>query len=183
MADLTLLQRSPLETPFLTMVSIRVDPDSDGGRGIEDVLGTALPRTCGVVTRNGAHSVLWLGPDEWLVVSESGTGSLAGELRAAATGSVSAVVDVSANRVLLELSGTTARDVLEKGCPIDLHPRVLADDTAVLTTLARVPVLLWKVDETLFRVLPRSSFAPYIGRWLLDAMEEFAPWDQSAGSS
>jgi sarcosine oxidase subunit gamma len=183
MADVSLLQRSPLKTPFVSMVSIRVDPDSGGARGIEGVLGTTLPRTCGVVTRNGAHSVLWLGPDEWLVVSEGGTADIAGDLRAATAGSHAAVVDVSANRTVLELSGAHARDVLEKGCPVDLHPRAFADDTAVTTTLARVPVLLWKVDATLYRILPRSSFAPYVASWLQDAMLEFAPWEQSAGGS
>lgn len=179
MADLTLLHRSPLEAPLFSMVSLRVDPDSDGARSIEGALGTALPRQCGVVTRNGAHSVLWLGPDEWLVVSEAEAGSLIGDLRAATVDAHAAVVDLSANRAVFELSGVNARKVLEKGCPVDLHPRVLADDTAVSTTVARVPVLLWKVDETLFRILPRSSFAPYVESWLRDAMEEFAPWDQS----
>ena len=105
---------------------------------------------------------------------------VAASLRAATGDRHAAIVDVSANRTVLEVAGARAREVLEKGCPVDLHPRVLADDTAVTTTLARIPVLLWKVDRTTFRVLPRASFAPYVARWLLDAMQEFAPLDQSA---
>lgn len=173
MADVNLLARSPLEAPYLSMVSIRVDPDSDGARSIEGVLGTALPRTCGVVTSNGAHSVLWLGPDEWLVVSEVEAGSLVGDLRAAKGDSHAAVVDVSANRVVLELSGANARNVLEKGCPVDLHPRAFGPERAETTTLARVPVLLWQTGVDTYRVLPRASFAAYVGRWLEDAMQEF----------
>jgi sarcosine oxidase subunit gamma len=208
MADLTTLRRSPLdgldtelrsgavegersvrllERPFLGMVSLRVDPDSAAARGIECVLELALPETCGEVARRGEHTVLWLGPDEWLIVSDptvvDGVPDVAARLRAATGGGHAAIVDVSANRTVLEVSGARAREVLEKGCPVDLHPRVVADDTAVTTTLARVPVLLWKLDRTTFRVLPRASFTPYVARWLLDAMQEFAPQARAAGGS
>jgi sarcosine oxidase subunit gamma len=37
-----------------------------------------------------------------------------------------------------------------------------------------VPVLVWKTGEDAFRVLPRASFADHVGRWLIDAMREFA---------
>ena len=38
--------------------------------------------------------------------------------------------------------------------------------------IGSVPVILWKLDEELYRILPRSSFADFLGRWLLDAMAE-----------
>jgi sarcosine oxidase subunit gamma len=196
MADLTPLRHSPvellaaqiragaitgersvrlLEVPYLTMVSVRVDPASETAQRIESVLGTPLPRSCGEVTAHDQHSVLWLGPDEWLVISQADAEEVLDVLRAAVAGDHAAIVDVSANRTVLDLIGHSAREVLEKGCPVDLHPRAFADGTAVATTLARVPVVLWKVDATTFRLLPRSSFAQYVARWLLDAMQEFAP--------
>lgn len=195
MADLTTLRRSPVahmadelrqasqpgavrlvEWPFTTMVSIRVEAGSAAGRAIEAELGMPLPRTVGETTRKGAYDALWLGPDEWLVVAVSETG-LAERLQAAAaaTEGNAQVLDVSANRTVLELGGPQAREVLEKGCPVDLHPRAFADDTAVVTTIARVPVILWKSDETMFRILPRASLAAYVAAWLVDAMQEFTP--------
>lgn len=198
MADLTTLQglrRSPLhdlaaelrdgavpgeravrllEWPFLTMVNIRVEPGSDTARRIEGVLGTGLPEKCGDVTGEGAHSVLWLGPDEWLVVSQAAPESLAASLQSATVDGRAQIVDVSANRTVVEVSGWAAREVLEKGCPADLHPRALADNAAITTTLARVPVLLWKIDAHTFRVMPRASLAQYVAAWLLDAALEFA---------
>jgi sarcosine oxidase subunit gamma len=196
MADLTTLRRSPLEplagrirdgaitgdravrlqeVPHLTMVGIRVDPASETARRVESALGTPLPRRCGEVTAHDQHSVLWLGPDEWLVVSTAGAEEVLDGLRAAVAGDHAAIVDLSANRTVLDLAGPSAREVLEKGCPVDLHPRSFAEGTAVATTLSKVPVLLWKVDATTFRVVPRSSLAQYVARWLLDAMQEFAP--------
>ena len=195
MAELTALRRSPLhhlhercreesttgergvalrEVPFLGMVSIRVQPGSRAFTRLGERLGAGLPEGCGRVTSSGRHSTLWLGPDEWLVVSETDGAVLAAELRDVLAGDRGSVVDVSANRTTLELSGPAAREALEKGCPVDLHPRSFRPGTAVATTLGRVPVLLWQTDETTYRVLPRSSFADYVTRWLLDAITEFS---------
>ena len=162
------------EVPFLAMVGIRVDPASPASVRLAQRLGTDLPRVCGQVTSAGRHSVLWLGPDEWLVISESDPGKLVAELHEALAGDAGSVIDVSANRTTLELSGPAARATLEKGCPVDLHPRSFGPGTAVATTLGRVPVLLWQTGATTYRVLPRSSFADYVARWLLDATTEFA---------
>jgi sarcosine oxidase subunit gamma len=195
MADLATLRRSPLhhlhdrfeaeriagergvalrELPFLTMVSVRVDPGSPAFARLGERLGAELPKTCGRVTSSGRHGVLWLGPDEWLVVSDTEAATLVAELRNALAGDRGAVVDVSANRTTLELTGPAAREALEKGCPADLHPRSFGPGTAVATTLGLVPVLLWQTGATTYRVLPRSSFADYVARWLLDAITEYA---------
>ncbi|MFB6847304.1 sarcosine oxidase subunit gamma family protein [Streptomyces sp. NPDC056373] len=69
------------------------------------------------------------------------------------------VVDVSANRTTLELSGPSARQVLEKACPLDLHPRFFGPGRAVSTTVGPVAVLLWQTGEApAYRLLraPRS---------------------------
>ncbi|MGI5350445.1 sarcosine oxidase subunit gamma [Streptomyces sp. CA-250714] len=162
------------ECPFITMVDVRVDPASPAAERIEKVLGSALPRNCGDTTASGSHTTVWLGPDEWLVLSQADGTDLAAALREALDGEPGSVVDVSANRTTLELRGPYARDVLEKGCPLDLHPRAFGPGQAVLTTVGPVPVLLWQIDaDPGYRLLPRSSFADYLARWLLDAMREY----------
>ncbi|WP_369240181.1 sarcosine oxidase subunit gamma [Streptomyces sp. R21] len=162
------------ERPFLTMVNLRVDPASEAADRIEKTLGAPLPRRCGHTTASGPHTVLWLGPDEWLVVSEAEETAVAAELREVLGEDPGSVVDVSANRTTLELSGPSARQVLEKGCPLDLHPRSFEPGRAVSTTVGPVAVLLWQVDDQpAYRLLPRSSFADYLARWLIDAMSEY----------
>lgn len=194
MDNLTLQRRSPLadlaeriregsvtgdrqvrlaELPFLSMISVRVEPGSPAAAAVEGALGADLPRSCGQVTAHGPHHVLWLGPDEWLIVSEAAPSDVHGALLDAVGDAHAAVVDVSANRTVLELSGLSARSVLEKGCPVDLHPRAFEAGRAVATTLARIPLLLWQVGPDTYRLLPRSSFAQYVACWLLDAMQEF----------
>jgi sarcosine oxidase subunit gamma len=161
------------ETAYAGMVSVRVDPASPAAARVAAVLGTPLPMACGEVTSAGDHHVLWLGPDEWLVVTDAEPVGLADQLEAALGEEPGLVLDVSANRTVLELTGPQARAVLEKGCPVDLHPRAFGPGRAVATTLARVPLLLWQTDDDTYRLLPRSSFADYTGRWLLDAMREY----------
>ena len=168
------------ELPFLTQVGVRIDPDSVGARGIDEALGAPLPRKVAETSRSGEHTALWLGPDEWLVVSEADADSLVDRLRRAAGETPAQVLDLSANRTVIELTGPGARSVLEKGCPADLHPRAFADGSAIVTSLARVPLLVWKVDAEHFRVMPRASLARYVAAWLLDAVREFAPAAEGA---
>ncbi|MFI6370100.1 sarcosine oxidase subunit gamma [Streptomyces sp. NPDC050546] len=162
------------ELPFLTMVNVRVDPASETAGRIEKTLGTRLPRECGHTTASGAHTAVWLGPDEWLVISRYDGTALTAELREALGGDPGSAVDVSANRTTLELRGPSARQVLEKGCPLDLHPRAFGPGRAVSTTVGPVAVLLRQLDDApAYHLLPRSSFADHLARWLIDAMSEF----------
>lgn len=166
------------EVPFLTMVGLRADAGSDAAARLAGVTG-GLPAQCGGVVGNGDTSVLWLGPSEFLVVApteahESLGGDLIQALRDALGGDAGQVVDLSANRTTFELTGPRARAVLEKGCSLDLHPRVFKAGTAFSTEIANIPAVLWKTGEESFRIFPRASFAEFLGRWLLDAMREYA---------
>jgi len=201
MAEPTMLRESPLahlegtmratqggevtlrEVGLQSMISVRVEPGGAAAARIGDAIGCGLPAACGQ-TAAGEHVVLWLGPDEWLVVSRSDRPSaLTALLQRALAGEHGSVVDVSANRTILELGGARARAVLEKGCPVDLHPRAFVPGRAVMTNVGPVPVVLWQTGAAGYRLVPRSSFADYLARWLLDAMTEFAgPPEPASGN-
>jgi sarcosine oxidase subunit gamma len=161
------------EVPFQTMVGVRAVPGSAAAGQIEARLEISLPSACGDVTTDRGVSAVWLSPDEFLVFSDGQPAVLASALTEALGGEPGSVIDLSANRTTFELAGPSARLVLEKGCPLDLHPRSFAVGTAYMTLIGSVPVVLWKTGEDLYRILPRSSFADFLGRWLLDAMAEF----------
>ncbi len=162
------------EVPFLTMVGLRAVAGSEAAGRLEEALGIELPRRCGAVTAAPGLSVLWLSPDEFLAVADRAPADLTAELVTALGDGPGAVLDLSANRTTFALAGPSARSVLEKGCPLDLHPRSLAAGTAYLTMIGAVPVVLWKTGDDSFWILPRSSYADFLGRWLIDAMTEFA---------
>ncbi len=166
------------EEPFLTMVGVRVKHGSEVSERISAITG-GLPGTSGGVSGDSGTSVLWLGPTEFLVVAsmeahEALGGDLIQSLRDALGDGEGQVVDLSANRTTFELTGSRARAVLEKGCSLDLHPRVFAAGTAFSTEIGQIPVILWKTGDESYRIFPRASFADFLGRWLLDAMREYA---------
>ena len=143
-------------------VDLRVDPVDPAANRIGELLGSPLP----VVPNTGSEAVLWLGPDQWLVFGASEQ-----QLRAALGDTTGSVVDVSANRVVFELSGPGARELLEQGCAIDLHPRAFGPGRCAQTLLARANVVLHQVDDApTYRLLVRPSFAGYLRRWLRDAL-------------
>ena len=75
--------------------------------------------------------MLWIGPDEWLVVTpDRRAARIERVLRDALDGQHAALIDVSHSRTILTLSGPDARAVLSNGCPLDFHPRVFVPDAA-----------------------------------------------------
>ena len=163
------------ELPFLTQLSLRVDPSGPGAAVAAAVLGTPLPtQPCTAAATAGDIEVLWLGPDEWLVIAPQRSEALRGALSSALSGH-GAVIDVSAQRTTLHLAGPRARDLLAHGCSIDLHPAVARQGLCVTTLLALAGVTLLVRSDTAddYWILVRSSYAAYLAGWLVDACAEY----------
>ncbi|TWP39070.1 sarcosine oxidase subunit gamma [Leekyejoonella antrihumi] len=158
------------ELAFLTQLSLRLVPESPAVAAVSEALGVALPLEPCSSAVAGEVTVLWLGPDEWLVMTPTGDGETERNLRAAVQGH-GAVIDVSGQRTTVSVSGPRARDLLAHGCSIDLHPRVNHAGSCVQTHLAKAGVAIWTRDDsgTDFWVVVRTSFADYLARWLVDA--------------
>jgi sarcosine oxidase subunit gamma len=165
------------EEPFVTMVELRVDPSGPGATAAAGVLGVELPTTPSTYTKSADTTVIWLGPDEWLVTGTALAGpELEARLRETLSSHGGTAVDVSGQRTTLRLRGPHSRDVLGKGTAIDLHPRIFGEGAAAQTTLGQTGVILLAVDGggVDYRILVRSSFARYLADWLLDAAQEYA---------
>jgi sarcosine oxidase subunit gamma len=158
------------ELPMRSQVELRVD-GAPAGVGV--FLGCELPGP-GAVSGGGDRSVLWCGPAWYLVVGEPGAAEgLEAGLSEALGETFGAVVDVSAQRTTLELSGPRAREVLAHGCSLDLHPRAFGPGRCAQTVLAQAQVILHQTAPDAYHVLVRASYADYLARWLLDAMTEY----------
>lgn len=166
------------EEPFVTMVDLWVDPNGAGATAAAGALGAdALPTTPSTAVDGSDTTVIWFGPDEWLVTSTGRAGEdLEAQLRDAVAEHDGAAVDVSAQRTTLRLRGEHARDVLAKGCSLDLHPSAFGPGAAAQTMLGLAAVVLIPLADngTDYRILVRSSFARYLAEWLVDAAEEYA---------
>jgi sarcosine oxidase subunit gamma len=134
------------------------------------VLGFALPAVPNTLSSRGDRAALWLAPDEWLVVCPDGQqGTIEEELRNTLNGAFGSIVDVSANRTMLEISGAKARDLLARGVPIDLDGRSFVPDNCAQTLLAKAKVIIQYRNEFAFNLYVRTSFASYAAEWLLDS--------------
>ncbi|MER5394279.1 sarcosine oxidase subunit gamma family protein [Saccharopolyspora sp. NPDC002686] len=166
------------EVPFRAQVGLRVDPKSSAAERIATAIGAMLPGDPGGVVVTRDLVVLWLGPDEWLIIGPVGAQDrIERTLNSALGGGFGAVVDVSAHRTIIEVSGERARDLLNSGCALDLHPRAFPAGRCASMLLARAQVVLVCCDarEPRYWVLVRASFARYLADWLADATTEFAP--------
>ena len=159
--------------PFVAMADVRL-----GAVGAEAsaALGSALPTAPNTWVPTGTGRAVWLGPDEWLLSSTTETPEeLEARVRAAVLPLGGSAADVSAQRIGLRLTGARVRDVLVKGCSIDLHPRVFGRGSGAQTALGQAGVVLLALSDAVddYGVLVRSSFAGYLADWLLDAALEF----------
>ncbi|MGA9160279.1 MAG: sarcosine oxidase subunit gamma family protein [Actinomycetota bacterium] len=149
------------ELRFLPQVDVRVDPTTATNLG--------FPTEPNTVASGPDRDVLWLGPDEWLVVGDAGTaeGPIA-ELERSLAGMHRSVVDVSANRTVIELSGPSRHELLASACPIDLHPRSWVEGRCAQTVFGAAQVLVHERDGAT-RLFVRPSFADYVLDLLLAA--------------
>ena len=161
--------------PLLELASVRGDSDSGEFRhAVTHATGIELPRDPNTVVLGEAYIALWLGPDEWLLQS-SGPREAALErtLRPLLAGQFAAIVDVSSGSIVVEVTGSRARDVLQKGCPLDLHPRVFSLGQCAQSHFFKAAIVLRPLGTETFEVIFRRSFADYAMQMMIDAAKEF----------
>ena len=162
--------------PARARLNFRLDPeDAEALAAVGGVLGTALPLVPSTASTADGRTALWLGPDEWLLCAPAAAdAALLDALGAALDGRHHALTDVSAMYATLALSGAGAREVLMKGCRLDLHARAFALGACVQTALARAQAILHMTDDApTYEITVRNSFSVYLATWLLDAMAEY----------
>ncbi len=130
----------------------------------EHMLGAALPLAAGTTCAAAAGQVFALSPSEWWLVSG---GTPAVEATTVHT------IDLSEGRTVMRLAGPRARDVLAKGCGLDLHPHAFAIDRCTQTPVAHVGALLHRVDDSAWDLYVPRSYARHFWEWLTDAASEF----------
>ena len=167
------------ERPFRGYVNLRGDLADPGFAQVPgEILGLEAPVQPNTVAAVDEVLVCWLGPDEWMaMVGENREGELIASLRKALEGRHASVTDTTGSYITINLFGRRARDLLSKGCTLDLHPRVFASGQCAQTNLAKAAVLLIpRSNEDSFQsfdVVVRRSFADYLASWLEHSGREY----------
>lgn len=164
-----------IERPFLELVIVRGDGASPAFRqAVRTATGVEVPTVPNTVAVGAEYSMFWMGPDEWLVQSSQPRNpTLEPVLRTGLTGQFASVTDVSSGNTVLRLTGSHVREVLRKGCPLDLHSRVFGIGQCAQSVYFKAGILLRPVADDIWEVMVRRSFADYLCHLLDDAASEY----------
>ena len=139
---------------------------------VETAYGVALPKGPRRVTR-GSVTFAGTGPDQWIASAEGPEApNFAARVRAR-IGLFAAISDQTDARLVLRLSGPKVRDVLAKGVPLDLHPKVFKPGDVATTLVAYIGVQLDRIDEATFQLTAPRSMAGSFWSWLSASAAEF----------
>lgn len=146
-------------------------PESELARLLADFGFAGEPRPRRAWTAE-AMTLLWIGAGRWLAVSrDHAPAALTRLLRHALEGSDATVTDLSHARTAVTVTGAACRDLLAKGCPVDVEAMSPGDCAATL--LGPFGVLVHCRDQRVFDAYVGRSFGLAMWEWLRDEALEF----------
>ena len=149
-------------------IDLRGDPNDQAFLdAVRHCTGLTLPASPNTRTGNDEMAIVWLSPDQWMLLVAQGTEKGLEEALRSGLNSHITVTDISSGQTVLSLSGSLAETVIRKSCPYDVGS--LSAERCTQTIFAKTQVLLWRQAENEFQLVVRRSFADYLYQWLMDA--------------
>lgn len=160
------------ERPFVGKFVLRAEPQA-AVEPLRASLGLGLPFDPLTSSTSGATSFLWMGPDEWMLVTAPDEAAACADAARSALGGLHyQLVDVSDCYTTIEVAGSMAREALMKLTTLDLHPRGFKPGMVTGSVFGKVNAMLWLPLETgaeVFSLFIRWSMADYLWCALADA--------------
>ena len=136
-----------------------------GGRGLD------LP-ALGQVAVASDQLALCVRPERWLLLAPPASSGATAALWQAACARAGAAVDLSSGLTALHLSGPQVRELLSRGCRLDLDPEVLPAGSVAATIMAQVAVILAVLPSGLVLLTPATT-ARHLREWLASTAKPF----------
>lgn len=172
------------ERQFLAKLILRSDP-TVAARAVKSAFGLDLPVAASEATESDGVTILWLGPDEWMIVGEPDTETVLSEkLSAKFADAPHQIAAVSDYYTTIKVSGGNARDALSKLTTLDLHRRAFRAGEVRGSVFAKATALLHMTDDDppSFDLHIRASMADYLWCLLAVAGREYGmPQEQPRG--
>lgn len=157
----------------LASVTVRKGKTADLVIRVKERFSAELPLT---PRRTSGSQVFlaWAGPGRWLVEAANlAPAAFECDLRNALS-DLASVTSQSDGRTIIRVKGPKAREVLSRGVPLDLDPRVFAPGDTALTVVAHMNAHLWQCDTTpTYDFAVFRSYAVSFCNWLLNAAAQF----------
>ena len=149
-------------------VRLRVRPSRAGAAGE----ALQLPQQA-LQWRDGDPASHWLGPDQWLLSSDTiSAKDIISHIDSALSGQLFAATDLSSSNACFALSGPAARLVLAMGCGIDMHRSEFKTGQCARTNFASVPLFIVVNDEDSFMLYVDRSYTQYLRDWVTRSGED-----------
>jgi len=116
--------------------------------------------------------ILGVRPERWLILSPPAAPGAAAQSWAGACAGCGAAVELSCALTALYVSGAEVREVLKRGCRLDLEAPCFPAGSAAATIIAQVPVVLAALASGVLLLTP-SSTARHFREWLAAASTPF----------
>ncbi len=147
--------------------------DKEFMKNIGSILNLVLPIEPNVRIFNNNISIMWLGPNEWLVITpENQKDKIISLLESKLNPEKTAITDVSFNRTVLRLEGKQVFTLLSKFLVANLEKILETNFSVAQTIFLRIPVLFIRnnTDEeaTSLDLHLNRSHAKYIYELLVD---------------
>jgi heterotetrameric sarcosine oxidase gamma subunit len=154
---------------IIELVALR---DGSGALGsVAAARGAPLPE-CGRICRSVDGLILAVRPERWLLCCASAAPGAAARSWQAACDGHAAVIEHSAALTLSYVTGAAAREMLKRGCRLDLDPRFFPAGAAAATIMAQVPVILAALASGVMLLTPAST-SRHFREWLVTTARPF----------
>ena len=122
------------------------------------------------VSSNDQTRILWMGPENWLVISSK---NLLNELNEKFSTTEFAVTDISHSRSIIELQGSDVLEVIKKGSPFDIES--LTKNNCTNTVYNGITVTIDNIEDSKnqIRIISLRSFGESLYHSVTDACLEY----------
>jgi sarcosine oxidase subunit gamma len=150
------------------MIDLRGHASDENFRAaVKQVTGADLPSTPRTSVAWGEVKLLWLSIDQWLIVCpKSRLGEIINGLESALKGQHVAITEVSDMRAVIRLEGEGVREVLLKGCSLDLLGKGYEPGTVRRVRFAEIAALIQILDVRTVELYVFRSYAHYVWDFL-----------------
>ena len=149
-----------LPPPAIALVMARKGQAATAHAAAAQAFGAALPSQPRIVYGNEV-ALVWCGPERWLVLMPGERATASGGIEALLEPvfpNTASVADQSGSRVLIEVAGSKAREILARSLPVDLHPRAFGPGHTALCRANDVSLQIWQSgpEPAFVLAVPRS---------------------------
>ena len=149
------------EAPATGMITLRGDlADAGVQKAVKSVMGAGVPATL-AVTEADAGQILWMSPDELMIVcAYDQADQVVADLIAALGETHSMVVNVSDARAVFDLNGYATPEIIAKLAPIDM--KAMQAGTVRRTRFGQIPAAFWMTSNDSARIICFRSVGEYM---------------------